>query len=84
MGFSVLTKCVKRFRGALLRPLPPGEQKDVRWLDVFEHDPIDEVQFASWAKQAAALPGECPRPDWFEELEQRASLLVMTALERPS
>jgi hypothetical protein len=47
------------FRGASLRPLPPGEskQKDVRHLDIHEDEPIDEVQFASWVKQARQLPG---------------------------
>jgi hypothetical protein len=47
------------FRGASLRPLPPGasKQKDVRYLDIHEHDELDEVQFADWVKQAAALPG---------------------------
>jgi len=64
MGFSVLTRYVKVafFRGSSLRPLPPGpsKQKDVRYLDIHEDDPIDEAQFASWTKQAAAFPGEWP------------------------
>jgi len=48
------------FRGASLRPLPPGEskQKDVRYLDIYEDDQLDEVQFADWVKQASRLPGE--------------------------
>jgi hypothetical protein len=48
------------FRGASLRPLPPGEskQKDVRYLDIHEDDPLDEAQFAAWVKQASRLPGE--------------------------
>jgi hypothetical protein len=47
------------FQGASLRPLPPGEskQKDVRYLDIHEDDPIDEAQFADWAKQARQRPG---------------------------
>jgi hypothetical protein len=47
------------FRGASLRPLPPGESKhkDVRYLDIHEDDELDEAQMASWVKQAAALPG---------------------------
>jgi hypothetical protein len=47
------------FRGALLRPVPPGEskQKDVRYLDIREGDPLDEAQLASWIRQAAAAPG---------------------------
>ncbi len=48
------------FRGASLRPLPPGKskQKDVRYLDIHEDDQLDEAQLAAWVKQAAALPGE--------------------------
>lgn len=47
------------FRGASLRPVPPGEskQKDVRYLDIRECDPIDEAQFTAWVRQASALPG---------------------------
>jgi hypothetical protein len=47
------------FRGASLRPLPPGEskQEDVRYLDVREGDALDEDQFAGWVKQASRLPG---------------------------
>ena len=41
-------------------PLPPGasKTKDVRYLDIREHDEIDEAQFASWVEQASKLPGE--------------------------
>jgi hypothetical protein len=48
------------FRGASLRPVPPGEskQKEVRYLDIHEHDELDEAQFAAWVKQASQLPGE--------------------------
>ena len=48
------------FRGASLRPLPPGEskQKDVRYLDIHEDDRLDEAQLAAWVKQASKLPGE--------------------------
>ncbi|HEX7927026.1 MAG TPA: DUF1801 domain-containing protein, partial [bacterium] len=47
------------FRGAELRPLPPGasKQKDVRYLDIHEDEPLDEVRMAAWVKQAAKLPG---------------------------
>jgi hypothetical protein len=47
------------FRGTSLRPVPPGEskQKDVRYLDIHENDPLDEAQMASWIRQAAAAPG---------------------------
>lgn len=61
LSFHCYAKYVKVafFRGALLRPPPPGESKhkSVRYLDVHE-DALDETQFAAWVKQAAALPGE--------------------------
>ena len=48
------------FRGASLSPLPPGEstQKHVRYLDIHEHDLLDEAQLAAWVKSASELPGE--------------------------
>jgi hypothetical protein len=62
LGLHVFTKYVKVafFRGASLRPPPPGpsKSKDTRYLDIHEGDELDEVQFASWVKQAARLPGE--------------------------
>ena len=47
------------FRGASLRPLPPGasKHKDVRYLDIRENEPLDEAQMAKWIRQAAGLPG---------------------------
>lgn len=62
LGVHVFTKYVKVafFRGASLRPMPPGtsKQKEVRYLDIYEDDPLDEKQFAAWVKQASKLPGE--------------------------
>jgi hypothetical protein len=48
------------FRGAALRPLPPGasKNKDTRYLDLHEDDDLDEAQFAAWVKQASRQPGE--------------------------
>jgi hypothetical protein len=48
------------FRGASLSPLPPGasKQKDVRYLDIRENDPLDDAQFADWVKQASQWPGD--------------------------
>lgn len=48
------------FRGADLDPPPAGSSKmpRVRYYDVRETAPLDARQFASWVKQAAALPGE--------------------------
>jgi hypothetical protein len=47
------------FRGAALRPMPPGESKhkDVRYLDIREDEAIDEKRLAAWIRQAAKLPG---------------------------
>jgi hypothetical protein len=62
LGIHCFTNYVKVafFRGASLRPVPPGEskQKDVRYLDIHEDDPLDEAQLAAWVKQASQLPGE--------------------------
>jgi hypothetical protein len=64
LSFHVFTRYVKVtfFRGASLRPVPPGasKHKDVRYLDIHEDDELDEAQMASWLKQAAALPGWVP------------------------
>lgn len=61
LSFHCYAKFIKVafFRGASLRPLPPGEstQKDVRYLDIREGDEIDEALVGSWIQQAAALPG---------------------------
>lgn len=62
LGFHCITKYVKVafMQGASLDPLPPGtsKQKDVRYLDIYENDEIDEAQFTDWVKQASLLPGE--------------------------
>jgi hypothetical protein len=61
LSFHVFTKYVKIgfFRGAALKPVPPGASKDknMRYLDIYEGDRFDEKQMASWVRQAAALPG---------------------------
>jgi len=62
LNFHCFTKYVKVafFRGASLRPPPPGASKheDVRYLDIHEHDAVDEAQLAAWVEQARDLPGE--------------------------
>jgi hypothetical protein len=62
LSFHCFTKYLKVafFRGASLRPVPPGESKhkEVRYLDIHEDDQLDEAQFAAWVKQASQLPGE--------------------------
>jgi hypothetical protein len=64
LSFHTYTNFVKVafFRGASLRPLPPGEskQKEVRYLDIHENDPVDEALWATWIRQAADLPGWVP------------------------
>jgi hypothetical protein len=61
MSFHCFNRFVKVafFRGALLEPVPPGssKQQETRYLDVGEHDEIDETQFRAWVKQASELPG---------------------------
>ena len=64
LSFHCFTKYVKVgfFRGAALRPLPPGESKDknMRYLDIHEDDTLDEKLVASWIRQASAIPGWIP------------------------
>lgn len=61
LSFHCFTKYVKVgfFRGASLRPVPPGASKDkeIRYLDIYKEDKINEAQFAAWVKQASKLPG---------------------------
>ncbi|MBP2237032.1 hypothetical protein J2Z31_003546 [Sinorhizobium kostiense] len=62
LNFHCFTRYVKVafFRGASLKPVPPGESKhkEVRYLDVYEKDEFDETQFTDWVTQASRLPGE--------------------------
>lgn len=61
VSFHCFTKYVKVafFQGASLKPIPPGvsKQKDVRYLDIYEDDDVDEAQLTKWIKQASKLPG---------------------------
>jgi hypothetical protein len=62
LSIHCLTRYVKVsfFRGLSLRPVPPGgtdKSKDVRWIDLYENDLLDEARMTAWVKQAAALPG---------------------------
>lgn len=47
-------------KGSSLSPEPPvtSKQPDVRYLHVYEDQPLDEAQFIDWVKQASKLPGE--------------------------
>lgn len=62
VSFHCLTRYVKVafHKGAHLDPQPPGtsKQADVRYLDIYENDELDEGRFADWVRQASALPGE--------------------------
>ncbi|NBJ11837.1 DUF1801 domain-containing protein [Microvirga arsenatis] len=62
LSFHCFAKYIKVafFRGTSLDPVPPGEskQKEVRYLDIREHDRLDEAQFVAWVTQASRLPGE--------------------------
>lgn len=64
LNFHCFTKYVKVafFRGTSLRPVPPGKSahKEVRYVDIYEDEPIDEAEMAKWIKQAARLPGWIP------------------------
>ena len=64
LGYHCFTKYVKVsfFRGASLKPLPPGpsKQKDVRYLDIYEDTELDEQLLTDWIRQAAKLPGWIP------------------------
>ena len=61
LGIHCFTRYVKVafFRGASLRPVPPGKSKshDTRYFDIREDDQLDEARLAAWVKQANRLPG---------------------------
>ena len=63
VSFHVFARYVKVtfFYGQSLDPIPPGPSKDknTRYYDVYE-GALDEAQFTSWVKQAAAIPGWDP------------------------
>ena len=64
LSYHCFTEYVKVtfFRGASLRPLPPGESKskETRYLDIHEDDEMDRELLASWIRQASELPGWVP------------------------
>jgi len=63
LGIHVFTQYVKLafFRGAALRPVPPGTSKsnETRYVDIRDGE-LDEAQLAAWVQQAAGLPGWSP------------------------
>ncbi len=64
LGVHAFTRYLKLnfFFGASLEPLPPVSSKDknARYVELREGEPLDEKQLARWFKQAAALPGWTP------------------------
>jgi len=79
LGIHAFTRYVKVafFRGASLRPVPPGASKDeqTRYVDLGEGE-LDEAQMERWVKQAAALPGWFPaRPRTPAEPASAAELI---------
>lgn len=62
LSFRCFTKYVQLcfHNGSSLDPQPPKSAKhpDVRYLDVREHDEVDEDQLTSWFEQGSSLPGE--------------------------
>lgn len=62
VSFRCFTKYVQIcfHNGASLDPPPPKALKhpDVRYLDIREHDKVDETQLSSWFAQGSRLPGE--------------------------
>lgn len=60
LSFHCFTKYLKVafFRGSSLNPVPPGtsKQADVRYIDIYENDKLDEAGFVNWLEQASKLP----------------------------
>ena len=46
--------------GSSLDPVPPKASKhpEVRYLDIREHDHVDDAQLSAWFEQGSRLPGE--------------------------
>jgi hypothetical protein len=63
LNFHCFTKYVKVafFRhGAATCPPRRVQAQGSGYLDIHEHDQLDEAQLATWIRQAAALPGWVP------------------------
>lgn len=65
-GWFLSLHCFARYvkvaflNGSSLRPLPPeaSKVKEVRYLHIHEHEPIDAELVGKWIRQASKLPGE--------------------------
>lgn len=62
VSFRCFTKYVQIafHNGSRLDPEPPKAAKhpDVRYLDIHEHDEVDDEQLVAWFARASELPGE--------------------------
>ena len=62
LAFRCFTKYVQLsfLRGTSLDPVPPKGSKhpEVRYLDIYEDDELDDSQLVAWIEQASRLPGE--------------------------
>jgi hypothetical protein len=81
LNFHCFTKYVKVafFNGVSLRPSPrESKHKDVRYLDIFEDDQLDEAQLAGWVSK----PANCPAgARWDKKLRCRTGKALKR--ERP-
>lgn len=61
LAFRCYTKYVQVqfLQGSSLDPVPPKSSKhdEVRYLDIYEDDELDDTQLRSWITQASGLPG---------------------------
>lgn len=62
LSLHCFTKYVKItwLNGSELDPNPPGtsKQQRVRYLDIRQHDEIDDDQIRQWLRQAVTIPGD--------------------------
>ncbi len=62
LSFHCFTKYIKVtfLNGGSLDPPPPVDSKyqAVRYLHIYEDEPLDRAPFTDWVTQASALPGE--------------------------
>lgn len=65
--------------GFLSRGIAPSlpawrvQAKEVRYLDIYDDDRLDEAQIAAWVAQGSRLPG---KPMWFTPQDCLAGLNV--------
>ncbi|QYK40979.1 MAG: DUF1801 domain-containing protein [Paracoccaceae bacterium] len=65
-GWMLSLSCTARYvkvaflTGSALHPMPPEASKHpaMRYLHLYEDTSLDQMQFADWLRQAAAIPGD--------------------------